>query len=114
MLVSFVYLFYNSSFKYADKGKNINLNSDINKKIHCYFELKEQIKLLDENIKEIENVIKNTMKEAEKGIANNYIVTWKNVSSSRVDSKKLKEVYPEVFKEVSKLSLSRRFEVKKV
>lgn len=41
-----------------------------------------------------------------------YQVKWKTVESNRVDTKKLKADYPEVYKECINTSKSRRFTVK--
>ena len=43
-----------------------------------------------------------------------FSVSWKSVSSNRVDSKKLKADYPDIYKECVKASESRRFTVKEI
>lgn len=90
----------------------IGLKSDFRDEISKYLLLKNNIKALEEEAKTIENNVKYELGEAEKGTVGDFIVNWKAVFSSRVDSKVLKEKYPEVYKEVSKESISRRFEVK--
>ena len=54
------------------------------------------------------------MEDAEKADSDHYSVSWKSVSSNRVDSKKLKSDYPDVYKECVKASESRRFTVKEI
>ena len=54
------------------------------------------------------------MEDAEKADSDKYSITWKSIVSSRVDSKKLKADYPDIYKEYSKESSSRRFTVKEI
>ena len=76
--------------------------------------MKNQVKVLDENIKAIENSLKDELGNAERGSVSDFIVVWKTLNSNRVDSKKLKEKYPDIYKEVTKSIVSRRFEIKEV
>ena len=61
----------------------------------------------------IENKVKQEMGNAEYAGTYGYSIKWKNVTSNRVDSKLLKEKYPDVYNDVLKTSQSRRFEIKK-
>ena len=96
----------------AEVGKIEELGLEYKDKIKNLFELKYQKDLLDTQIKEIENQIKFELKDAEIGFVPGYSVSWKNVSSNRVDSKKLRAEYPDIYKEVLKESKSRRFSIK--
>lgn len=96
----------------GSKNLEVNLKTEDKEKIAKYLELKENIKALEEEAKTIENNIKNELGEAEKGTVDEFIVNWRSICSSRIDSKLLKENYPEVYSTVSKESLSRRFEIK--
>ena len=96
----------------AEVGKIEELGLEYKDKIKNLFELKYQKDLLDTQIKEIENQIKFELKDAEIGFVPGYSVSWKNVSSNRVDSKKLRVEYPDIYKEVLKESKSRRFSIK--
>ncbi|MBS5306453.1 lambda-exonuclease family protein [Clostridium sp.] len=96
----------------AEVGKIEKLGFEYEDKIKNYFELKEQKDLLDTQINEIENQIKFELKDAEIGFAPGYSIIWKNVSSNRVDSKKLKCEFPEIYEKVTKESKSRRFSIK--
>lgn len=69
---------------------------------------------LEREKKEIEQKIKLYMEDAEKAESDHYAVTWKNISSNRVDSKKLKEKHPDIYQECLKSSISRRFEIKEI
>ncbi|MGU8470019.1 YqaJ viral recombinase family nuclease [Clostridium perfringens] len=101
--------------KYSDSIKeSLPLKAEIEKSVEQYLELKDQAKILNENIKEIENNLKHTLKKYEEGYTKKYNISWKQVVSSRVDSKVLKSKYPEIYKEVCKESKSRRFGIKEV
>ncbi|BBU40404.1 hypothetical protein APP_26960 [Aeribacillus pallidus] len=39
-------------------------------------------------------------------------MTWKNIVTHRVDTKLLKAKYPDIYQEVTKESISRRFAIK--
>lgn len=99
-------------YKQAESEKAIELGFEYKDKIKAYFELKEQKDLLENQIKEIENQIKFELKDAEIGFTPGYSIIWKNVSSSRVDSKKLKSEFPEIYEKVIKENKSRRFSIK--
>ena len=81
-------------------------------KINEYKNIKLQSKELDERAKAIENSLKNELGNAESGSISKFLVLWKSVKSNRIDSKKLKTDYPEIYKAVCKESVSRRFEIK--
>lgn len=53
--------------------------------------LERDIKLLETRKKEIDNNIKNDLKEAETGITDDFKITWNPVTTSRVDDKRLKK-----------------------
>lgn len=99
-------------FGLADSSLDVNLKSDNKDRIIKYLGLKKQHKELEESIKIIENNIKNELGTAERGSIENFLVNWKSIISNRIDSKVLKSKYPEVYKEVCKQSVSRRFEIK--
>ncbi|MCU9592240.1 MULTISPECIES: YqaJ viral recombinase family nuclease [Bacillus subtilis group] len=98
----------------AEGGKVIDLTSDNKTRIQQYLQLKEQINELSLQAKELENQIKHEMKEAEYGFIGNYQTSWKSVSSNRIDSKKLKEQFPDVYEKVTKEVQFRRFGIKEV
>lgn len=78
-----------------------------------YTELKAMIVKMENEKREIENKVKQEMGNAEYAGTYGYSIKWKNVTSNRVDSKLLKEKYPDVYNDVLKTSQSRRFEIKK-
>lgn len=74
-------------------------------------EIKKFISKLDREKKQIENSIKNNMGKSEIGFVDRYTIKWKNLKQSRIDNKKLKKDYPEIYAKVIKEVISRRFEV---
>ena len=98
----------------AEGGKVVDLTSDNKTRIQQYLQLKEQINELSLQAKELENQIKHEMKEAEYGFIGNYQTSWKSVSTNRIDSKKLKEQFPDVYEKVTKEVQFRRFGIKEV
>ncbi|MDA7028494.1 YqaJ viral recombinase family protein [Bacillus sp. CLL-7-23] len=98
----------------TEENKVIDLTAANRERIEQYLQLKEQIAELQTQAKELENQIKHEMKEAEYGFIGNYQTSWKPVVSNRVDTKKLKEMFPDIYGKVSKKSRFRRFEIKEV
>ncbi|NRT86734.1 YqaJ viral recombinase family protein [Clostridium beijerinckii] len=106
--------YLSKTFKSIDKTLEVNLKEEYKDKINEYLNIKNQMKILDESLKVIENNLKNQLGNAEKGIVEKFQVIWKGVTSNRIDSKVLKEKYPEIYKEVCKQTMSRRFEIKEI
>jgi predicted phage-related endonuclease len=50
--------------------------------------------------------------EYETGLASKHIVSWKNLTTNRVDSKALSKDHPDLYEKYLKPSVSRRFGVK--
>jgi putative phage-type endonuclease len=98
----------------SDPSKIIDLGKADEDNIIRLLDLKAREKELKEQITTLENAIKNELKDAEIGLVNKYQVTWKTVSSNRVDTDKLKSEYPDIYKNVIKTSVSRRFNIKEV
>ena len=104
--------YLSEKYKVGDKSLKVDLRSEFEEKINEYKNIKLQSKELDERAKAIENSLKNELGNAESGSISKFLVLWKSVKSNRVDSKKLKTDYPEIYKAVCKQSVSRRFEIK--
>lgn len=96
----------------AEAGKEIVLPSEYKDLLQQYNEIIADEKLVKTARTEIENKIKAELKEAESGIVDHFIVSWKNQSRTSLDSKALKEKFPNVYKEVLKESSFRKFGVK--
>ncbi|KAB8139066.1 hypothetical protein F9U64_01320 [Gracilibacillus oryzae] len=101
-------------YEESEEGKTIDLAFDYANKINHLNELNSSIKELTEQKKQIENELKYELKEAETGIVKNYQVNWKPIKQQRVDSKKLKEHFPEVYQKVAKEISFRKFNVKEM
>ncbi|MCR2013864.1 YqaJ viral recombinase family protein, partial [Bacillus cereus] len=99
-------------YKEAETDKSVELGFEYKDKIKTYLEKKEQLKIFETEVKEIENQIKFEIGSAEYAYAPGYSLSWKNVSSTKVDSKKLKSEFPEIYEKVIKENKSRRFSIK--
>lgn len=96
----------------AEKDKEIVLPSDYKALLIQYEKIKSDEKLIKTAKTEIENKIKDELKDAEKGLVDSFLVTWKNQSRTSVDSKALKEKFPDIYKQVIKTISFRKFDVK--
>ena len=99
-------------YKEAEEDKAEELGFEYKDKIKTYLEMKEQLKNFETQVKELENQIKFEIGKAEYAYAPGYSLSWKNIRFNRVDSKKLKIEYPEVYEKVIKESINRKFNVK--
>lgn len=99
-------------YKEAEEDKSIELGFEYKDKIKTYLDMKVQLKNFETQVKELENQIKFEIGNAEYAHAPGYSLSWKNVSSTKVDSKKLKSEYPEIYDKVIKENKSRRFSIK--
>lgn len=75
-------------------------------------ELLELIESMGTEKRQIEQELKLFMGEAEIAENDRYRISWKPVSSPRLDEKRLKEERPEIYEEYRKVSQYRRFMVK--
>jgi putative phage-type endonuclease len=96
----------------AKFDEEIELPPDASELIAKYEQAKQEEAEAAERRKEAENQLKAMLGDYEKGFVGERIITWKNVRSSRVDTKLLKEKYPEIYREVAKETISRRFGIK--
>jgi putative phage-type endonuclease len=101
-------------FKKAERGKTVELGVQFKTDIERLNELKDSIAALSEAKTAIENRIKLEMADAERGYTGQWEVRWPTITSNRVDTKVLKEQYPDVYKRVIKETTFRRFEIKEV
>lgn len=104
--------FLKSRFQETDSEKVVQLGASYKTKIEEYHSLKETIEQLNQQKKEIENELKYELKEAELGYIGDYEVHWKPRTQNRVDTKVLKEKFPDIYKQVIKSSTSRYFSIK--
>lgn len=106
-------LAYSVIAEYFKKSKAGTIPLDgFNEKLERRQELKEDIEKLDAEKKKIEQELKIYLGEAEQAENESYRVSWKPVSSSRIDESRLKEEQPEIYAKYQKIIHSRRLSVK--
>lgn len=66
---------------------------------------------LDAEIRNIDQRCKMALGDFQRGISAGWKINWTNTSSSRVDTKLLKQKYPQIAEEVTKVTTGRRFSV---
>jgi len=72
----------------------------------------QKIKELEQLVDELQAKIKEEMKDAEVAEIGSFVVTWKPVTTERLDTSKLKKELPDVYKQFLTSSTSRRFSLK--
>ena len=74
-----------------------------------YDEACEQLEAVIQQKQQAENRLKQMMGEHEVGTSGNRIITWKNVSQERLDSKTLKAEHPALYQKYANKTSYRRF-----
>ena len=92
----------------------IDLPSQASELIEQLESIKADIKLLEERKNECENKLKQLLGEHEAGRIDDVVVTWKNVTSNRIDTNRLKKEKPEIYEQYLKSSSYRRFEIRQI
>lgn len=92
--------------------KSIPLSTNLNEQLKRREEIIHLTNKLTQEQNQIEQQIKLYMGEYEIAFNENYRVTWSNVDTVRIDSKRLKEERPDLYRNFAKSSQSRRFTVK--
>jgi len=98
----------------AEENKEIVLPSKCKDLLVQYEKIKSDEKLIKTAKTEIENKLKAELKDAEKGLIDHFQVTWKNQCRTSVDSKALREKFPDIYKQVLNTTSFRKFEVKEI
>ena len=86
-------------------------NPNLTPKITELMELKRMRDELDAEIQAAEDEIKQAMGDDDTLLAGPFKVTWKTVTSSRLDSAALKKALPEIAARFTKTTTTRRFTV---
>jgi len=102
----------NYLYPVAQEGTTIELPPTAENLVEEIRLLSQQIKELETLKKEKENKLKEMIGEAEKAYVGNYVITWKNVVSMRFDTKKFKKDHPDLYAQYAKETLYRRFSIK--
>ena len=92
--------------------KSIPLPSYLNEQLKRREGINRLTKKLEQEQNQIEQQIKIFMGEYEEAFNEHYKVSWSNVDTVRIDSKRLKEERPDLYRDFAKSSQSRRFTVK--
>ena len=100
-----------SCFPVAEK-KEIFLPSEFDAVLQRREEILQLSEKLEIERKNIEQRIKLFMGENEIATNEHYQVSWANVDSARIDTRRMKQEQPELYRQFSKVSHSRRFVVK--
>ncbi len=75
-------------------------------------ELKAELDEKEKELEQIKNQIKNELGDCEIGRAGRFEIVWKNQSSKRIDSTKLKAEMPEIYEKFLTESSFRKFTIK--
>lgn len=98
-------------FHTAKKESSIHLVG-FDDKLKRREEILRYIAELQEEQRQIEQEVKLFMKDNESADSENFHVSWKNIDSTKLDTKRTKSEMPELYADYGKVSHSRRFEVK--
>ena len=101
----------NEYFHFARKGSSIKLDG-FDDKLRRRAEIMEQIERLKQEQGLIEQEVKLCMKDNEYASSGNYRISWSSVQSTRLDTKRMKEEQPDIYRDYAVQSVSRRFQVR--
>jgi len=93
-------------------GKAIELPTEAEELVSEWDAVKAMIAGYEEKLAAIENQLKAMLGEAESGTVGDKLVSWKTITSKRIDSKRIRELHPEIYDQCSKESSYRRFEIR--
>ena len=85
------------------------ISNEIESKIRELRQLQQLIEEAQAEAEAIKDAIKAHMGSSEELRAGEYKITWKPVTSSRLDSKALKAAAPELVERFTKITVTRRF-----
>ena len=98
---------------FCQRGKAVTIELvGFDQKLERRQEIEETMKLLETEKRQIDQEIKVFMDGHEMADSGRYRVTWREVISSRLDTKRLKEEKPDIYREFLQESKSSRFTVK--
>ncbi len=101
----------NEYFHSERKGSSISLTG-FDDKLDRRAEIMEQISRLQQEQNSIEQEIKLYMQDNEFAASDNYRVSWSSVETTRLDTKRIREEQPEIYRDYAKQAVSRRFQIK--
>lgn len=80
--------------------------------VDAYIEASADEDVAKEKKQEASNHIKEIMGNHDKATCLGYMISWKSVTTERLDSKSLKEAEPDIYAKYAKSSVSRRFSIR--
>ena len=98
-------------FGKARKGSAISLDG-FDEKLDRRAKIMEQIEKLQQEQNSIDQEVKLYMQDNEFAASDNYRVSWTNVETTRLDTKRIREEHPEIYQGYAKQTVSRRFQIK--
>ena len=104
--------FLKREYHNAKDGSNIILPVESERWLIQYREASEEMKAAEQRKNEAESNLKQLMGSNEKAYIGKTEISWPNIVSQRLDSKRLKMDEPELYERYSNESQSRRFSVK--
>ena len=102
--------FLNETYAVAEETA-IELPEETLELCRAYDDLSRQLEVLKEQKEAVTNQIKFYLKEHEKGVVGNREITWKNVTTTTFDRKRLAKEHKELYEEYCTRSRYRRFNV---
>lgn len=103
--------FISSRFRESRQDLSIPLEG-FDERLKRRMEIEEEMERLTREKQQIEQEVKAFMQDAECAENGQFLVSWKTVSTNRIDAKRLKEEMPEIYKKFCRETKSRRFVVK--
>lgn len=103
--------FLSNYFGKAKKDSSMELVG-FDEKLDRRSEILDEISKLQKEQSQIEQEVKLYMEDHEAAVSEKYKVLWNNVDSTRLDTKRLKQEMPEIYKTYAMTSSSRRFQIK--
>lgn len=101
-----------SLFPLAEEGSEADLGDDATRIIESRNSMIVDLKNLEGQIDKAENEIRAMLKTSESAVAGKFFISWKNQSTDRLDSKKLKEDNLELYNRYIKTTESRVLRIK--
>lgn len=86
----------------------------IDTKVKRILELDEQIKMLEEQRDKLKGEVQYVMGDNEELKTKKYIITWIHIAKQGFDTKRFKELHPDLYNIFAKVTQQRRFNIKEV
>lgn len=100
------------SVRDAAEPKEFLTLTGFDQRIERRMEIEQALKLLEKEQKKIDQEIKIAMGEHERALSGAYQISWKSVVSNRLDMKRLKVEHPEIYRDYTQESQTRKFTVR--